>query len=60
MFRKGVATRDKTFRAENFSHLNRTKEFGTVYSPWPTQVQESRGSTRDFDQMYRPKLCIGD
>jgi hypothetical protein len=30
------------------------EEFGAVDSPSPTQVQESRDSTSDFGQMYRP------
>jgi hypothetical protein len=38
------------FRAQNFSHLNRKKEFGTVESPSHTQAQESRDSTRDWSK----------
>jgi hypothetical protein len=38
------------YRADNFSPLNRTKEFSTVDSPLPRQVQESRDSTIDIKQ----------
>jgi hypothetical protein len=50
--------------AENFSPLNRTKEFITVDSPSPRQVQESRDSTIDFDQpLVLSRLssaCVGE
>jgi hypothetical protein len=54
-------------RAENFSPLNRTKEFSrycTVDSPSPRQLQESRDSTIDFDQYLVLSLlscaCVGE